>query len=142
MVERNTWAQIPKITILGSDSMYIDIEKIDLHDAELITIETRSTSNFVSHVCMTMNLKCGSTIEVVFSDCFSTSIKLAQWIIGSDSIRDWSFDMTQDQMDEVRHFEDQIHMEIGKKLCYFSARTNITNSSIEIACRSIIATSV
>lgn len=122
--------------------MYIDIEKIDLHDAELITIETRSTSNFMSHVCMTMNLKCGSTIEVVFSDCFSTSIKLAQWIIGSDSIRDWSFEMTQDQMDEVRHFEDQIHMEIGKKLCYFSARTNITNSSIEIACRSIIATSV
>lgn len=91
---------------------------------------------------LTMNLKCGSTIEIVFSDCFSTSIKLAQWIIGSDSIRDWSFDMTQDQMDEVRHFEDQIHMEIGKKLCYFSTRTNITNSSIEIACRSIIATSV
>ncbi len=50
--------------------MYIDIEKIDLHDAELITIETRSTSNFMSHVCMTMNLKCGSTIEVVFQIAF------------------------------------------------------------------------
>ena len=58
--------------------MYIDIEKIDLHDAELITIETRSTSSFMSHVCIIMKLKCGSMIEVVFSDCFSTSINLAQ----------------------------------------------------------------
>lgn len=116
----------------GNTMESFSISELELHDATIEKIWINSNSNFADEIYIEIVLYDQKKIRLHFKNCFMAELKLSMWIIGNDSIRDFSCEPTAYQASIVKEFAKKGFLSEKSALKYINFNLNKTNSNIEI----------